>query len=121
MEAELVWAKNSFQNWEGNQCICSFYRSPNNSLNPLIQLRQSLNQLASEVTFPFIILAGDFNLLDITWSDGHGCINPSPAYGVDVNTYFLDTINDHGLKQLVCDPTRNDHILDLVLTKNQII
>ena len=68
------------------------------------------------MTFPFIILAGDFNLPGITWNDGHGCINPSPAYGVDVNTYFIDIINDHGLQQLVGDPTRNDHILDLVFT-----
>ena len=64
--------------------------------------------------FPFIILADDFNLPDITWSVGHGCINPSPAYGVDVNTYFLDIIYD--LEQLVGDPTRKDRILDLVIT-----
>jgi len=47
--------------------------------------------------------------------NGHGFINPSPANGVEVNEHFLDTINDYGMEQLVSDPTRNDHILDLVL------
>ena len=115
VDVEMVWAKIHFK---GRQpvYICSFYRPPDDSLNPLIQLRQSLNQLGSEVTFPFIILAGDFNFPNITWNNGHGLINPSPAYGVDINTHFLDIINDHGLEQLVDDPTRNNHILDLVFT-----
>ena len=114
-DAELVWAKLHFR---GRQpiYICSFYRPPDNSLNALIQLRQSLDLLSNESTVPFIILAGDFNLPDITWNDGHGLVNPSPAYGVDVNTYFLDTIDDHSLEQLVNFPTRNDHTLDLILT-----
>jgi len=61
VEAELVWARIFFR---GKQSvfICSFYRPPDNSLNPLIQLRQSLDQLISEMTFPFIILAGDISI-----------------------------------------------------------
>ena len=37
-------------------------------------------------------------------------------HGVKVNAQFLDTPNDYGMEQLVSDSTRNEHILDLVLT-----
>ena len=33
-----------------------------------------------------------------------------------LHKYFNDVINDHGLEQLVRDPTRKDNILDLLLT-----
>ena len=116
MNAELVWAKIHFKGKQPVYIRMFIFRPPDNFLSSLIQLHQSLNQLINEATFPFIILAGDFNFPDITWNDGYGSINPSPVYGSDVNRYFLDIINDHGLEQLVTDPTRNDHILDLVLT-----
>ena len=78
------------------------------------ELRDSLNKLSDHN--PGIIIAGDYNLLAIQWEEGKGCIQSSPTYGNDVNYLFIETINDSGLKQLVTEPTRNNHILNLVLT-----
>ena len=57
---------------------------------------------------------GDFNFPSIVWSDGSGQLNPCPAYSTELNSLFLDVINDAGFEQLVTSPTRNDHVLDLV-------
>ena len=64
------------------------------------------------------MLAGDFNLPDICWEDGLGCIQTSPAYSYEINNLFLDILNDFALEQQVKEPTRNTHIyiLDLVLS-----
>ena len=64
-------------------------------------------------------MAGDFNLPDIMWMEDHGTIKANiynPAYGSGINSFFLDTLNDHGLEQLLDEPTRNDHFLELVLS-----
>ena len=54
--------------------------------------------------------------LDIMWMDGHGTIKTNPTHGNKINSFLLDTLNDHGLEQLLDEPTRNDHFLDLVLS-----
>ena len=61
-------------------------------------------------------MAGGFNLPDIMWMDGHGTIKANPAYGTRINSLLLDTLNDHGLEQLLDGLTRNNHFLDLVLS-----
>jgi len=40
----------------------------------------------------------------------------NPNYGVGLNNLFLDFINDIGFDQSVNTPTRNNNILDLVLS-----
>ena len=78
--------------------ICSFHRTPNNLLEPLINLNSSLNKLFSYNTqFPTVIVAGDFNIPDIMWMDGYGTIKANPPYGT-INSFLLDTLNDHGLE-----------------------
>ena len=52
-----------------------------------------------------IILGGDFNYPDISWDDGIGYIDTNPAYGREVNTLFLELLNDFGMEQLVGEPT----------------
>ena len=54
---------------------------------------------------PNLILAGDFNLPDVEWQDGHGY----PLTMSEINTLFLDVVNDYGLEQCVQEPTREDH------------
>ena len=44
---------------------------------------------------------GDFNFPCIVWSDGSGQLNPCPAYGTELNSLFLDVINDAGFEKLV--------------------
>ena len=92
-------------------------------MEPLSNLNNSLNKLFScNTQFPTVIVAGDFNLPDIMWMDGHGTIKANPAYGTRINSFLLDTLNDHDLEQLLDEPTRNNHFLDLVLlTHSEII
>ena len=61
-DAEIIWAKIDISK-RNPIFICSFYRPPNNLLQPLIKQHKSLSELLnSNVSLPCIILAGDFNL-----------------------------------------------------------
>ena len=54
--------------------------------------------------------------------DGHGTFKANPTYRTEINSFLLDTLNDHGLELLLDEPTRNDYLLDLVLsTRPEII
>ena len=50
------------------------------------------------------------------WIDGHGSIKSDPAYGSEINSSFLDTLNDYDLEQLLDELTKNDQLLDLLLS-----
>ena len=52
----------------------------------------------------------DFNFPSIVCSDGSGQLNSCPTYGTELNSLFLDVIDDVGFEQLVTSPTRNDHV-----------
>ena len=107
-DAELVWARLQFS--RGPELyLCSYYRSPNSGTQPITQLNESLSRLYNRNVSPNLILAGDFNLPDVEWQDGHGY----PLTMSEINTLFLD-VNDYGLEQCVQEPTREDHTLDLV-------
>ena len=95
--------------------ICSFYRPPSTDSIPLTQLQMALNNLQLGHSFPNIIEAGNFNLPSIVWLDTGASIEPSPAYGRELNSLFLELIDDNGLEQLVNKPTRQGNILDIVL------
>ena len=76
-----------------------FYRPPNSDLKPLQDIQNALDAINSNN----IVLLGDFNLSDLDWSH---------------HTLLLDIVQDNFLHQLVQEPTRNQNILDLVLTNN---
>ena len=104
-DAEMIWGKLHIHNQKPLH-ICS-----------IISLKNCLSQLHTEDSenSPCLLVGGDFNFPDISWQDGYGHINPSPTYGTDTNKFFVDTINDHGLEQLISAPTRGNNILDLLL------
>ena len=52
------------------------------------------------------------------WSDTGASITPSPAYGRELNSLFLEIIDDYGLELLVYQPTRQGNILDIILTSD---
>ena len=109
-EAEMIWAK--FQVDNKVTYLCSFYRPPNTNTGPLLHLRESITQIHQSAN---IILGEDFNYPDILWDDGIGRIDTNLAYGNEVNTLFLELLNDFGMEQLVGEPTRNNNLLDLIL------
>ena len=85
--AELVWAKVSIPNTQPIY-VCSYYRSPDNNLNPILQLQISLNKLVEKsLNIPSILLMGDFNFPSIVWSDGYGLLIQLMA--VNLIMYFL--------------------------------
>ena len=115
-DTEMIWGKLHIHNQKPLH-ICSFYRPPNSSSSPIISLQNCLSQLYSEDSenSPCLLVGGDFNFPNISWQDGYANIDPSPTYGTDINQIFVDTINDHGLEQLISAPTRGNNILDLLL------
>ena len=86
-----------------------FYRPPNSNLDHLKELKKSLRH-ASQLNFDQIIICGDFNLPDIDWSTGIASSSES------LHNYFTKFVKDNYLWQLVHFPTRNNNILDLILT-----
>ena len=50
---------------------------------------------------PRIILAGDFNVPDIYREEGLGHISPSSVYGYELNSPYVETMNDYGFEQVV--------------------
>ena len=84
-------------------------------MQPILELDESIDKLIRKHQNCNFILAGDFNLPSIGWSDGQGTILPNPIYGYNLNEVFIDAINNHNLEQFVNSPTRQNHILDLVL------
>ncbi|CAB4021357.1 Hypothetical predicted protein, partial [Paramuricea clavata] len=86
-----------------------FYRPPNSNLDHLKELKKSLRH-ASQFNFDQIIICGDFNLPDIDWSTGIASSSES------LHNYFTKFVKDNYLWQLVNFPTRNNNILDLILT-----
>jgi hypothetical protein len=97
--------------------IGSYYRQPSSEdLSPLNALDESISKLTNRQSLPNIILAGDFNLPDINWMD-HS-IRDRPQYSNTLNQRVIDMSKDNCLQQMTDEPTRNDNILDLVITTN---
>ncbi len=113
--SESVWAKLQVK---GSPAVIlgAHYRPPDSNVAPISELNDSITKLSTESPNANIILGGDFNLPSISWEDNS--ISEKPQYGQEINTTFLDMVNDNGLMQKVNEPTHNDNILDLILTKN---
>ena len=86
-----------------------FYRPPGSDLAYLKEFTKFL-RLASKANFENIVIAGDFNLPNIDWSNINGTTD-SPMY-----SHFVKKIKDYFLWQVIDFPTRNNSILDLILT-----
>ena len=120
-DAEIIWAKIDISK-RNTIFICSFYRPHNILLQPLVKLHESLSKLLnSNASLQCIILAGDFNLPSIYWSDGSGQLQSNPVYGHETNSLFLDVINDCSFEQFVTSPTRGSNTLDLTFSSQSII
>ena len=60
---------------------------------------------------------GDFNLPRLNWPESLSEFKPDCSHR-QLYDFFLNTINDYNLTQVVSEPTRQDNILDLFLTTN---
>ena len=64
-----------------------------------------------------LIIVGDFNLPEVTWTASAGGTTPRLQRHSNRAVRFLDDWDTLGLRQWVCEPTRGDSVLDLVLTR----
>lgn len=86
--------------------IGAIYRPPNSDLKPLEDLRTCLSSVATTD----LLITGDFNLSGIDWTTNQ------PTKASEHHNLLSDIIQDNFLYQLVDEPTRENNILDLVLT-----
>jgi hypothetical protein len=116
---EIVWTKVHFTR---NKSIyfASYYRPPNDHLQLLEALHESLTKLyRTQKIPPNVVIAGDFNLPDINWSKQQITNNRTASK----HNKLLEIINKFGLQNMLNNPTRIDsgNILDLILTSNPSI
>ena len=88
--------------------IGAFYRPPNSDLKPLEDLRSCL----SSITTTDLLITGDFNLSEFDWTTNH------PTKSSEHHYLLSEIIQDNFLYQMVDETTRENNILDLVLTTN---
>ena len=84
----------------------------------MFELNDILTTIHESSVSPVILLAGDFNLPDLKFEDGIGYVNCNPTYGYETNSLFVEMMNNYGFEQSVTQPTRENHLLDLVLSTN---
>ena len=78
------------------------------------ELCESINKI-KRTNNEQIWLAGDFNLPDIDWD----LLNTKPrGVAPGLSKQLIEITNDFGLEQVVGEPTRINHILDLCFTSN---
>ncbi|CAB3986093.1 Hypothetical predicted protein, partial [Paramuricea clavata] len=85
----------------------------------LDELNNSLFKLSDKLNNQHVILAGDFNAPNIDWKDY------APVKASVHSDRLLEIINEHGLNQMVKEPTRSQgethNILDMIFTNNENI
>ena len=86
-----------------------FYRPPSSDCSYLSKFTKFIRK-ASRTKFDQLLIVGDFNLTNIDW--------PTMTSSSDSDLYniFTKSIKDHFLWQVVDIPTRQENLLDLVLT-----
>ncbi|XP_041483858.1 uncharacterized protein LOC121430607 [Lytechinus variegatus] len=105
---EALWCDITSQGTELDLLIGIVYRSPNNTNEQNDNLNKALYLLNKEQKD--ILIMGDFNYRDINWETMQAGSGKSEA--------FLDVIMDNLWTQHVSAPTRQESLLDLVITSN---
>jgi len=103
---EVLWVELSTRT--SKVLLGTFYRPPSSTPEYLTQLELSLACIPESYT---VILCEDFNV-HVNWSV------PSPYSPSRVASVMCDIAQDFSLQQLVPEPTRGAHTLDLLLTNN---
>ena len=108
---EMVWAEVTISNAR-KLLVCSYYRPHPDDDTSLPPLNESLNRITPN-SKSIIVVGGDFNLDHMNW-DIPSIITGRP--NPQQHKMLLDILNDHSITQVVTIPTRQDKILELILT-----
>lgn len=114
-DAELVAAEIT-SNTGKPLIVASIYRPPLNGQQGndyANSLTSAISQLCAKYPRSPIWIGGDANLPDIDWTAD--CIVGS-NYNQTINSTFLNCCHDNGLEQIIDFPTRQDNLLDILLT-----
>ena len=103
--AEIVWVKISPNPKISLLCGVA-YHPDRGGMHNMSYICESINKCDSAN----LLLLGDFNLRDISWSTMEG--------RNDISRKFIETIEDNLLTQLVDESTRGENLIDLVITGN---
>ena len=115
-DTELMWVK---LNVVGSKSLYvgACYRPKMDDMETLDAIDESLQRIGSDKNV--ILLGGDFNLPGWDWKSNQ--VRPKSPYP-GAHHRFGEVLNDHGLSQIIQEPTRENNILDLIATNrpNQI-
>ena len=119
-DCEIVWTQCQIKNRKSKSIFFASYYRPNMSdMVSLDQLNNSLFKLSDKLNNHHVIVAGDFNAPNINWKDY------APEKASVYSDRLLEIVNEHGLNQMVKEPTRSQgdthNILDMVFTNNENI
>ncbi|CAG2205559.1 unnamed protein product [Mytilus edulis] len=110
-DCEIVWCKLELI---GHKAIylSSYYNPKTSNENGYLELEKSLTR-ANNIKNALIIMAGDFNLPGWDWKTKS--LKPNTQH-TNIHHKFTDILDDHGLQQMVEEPTRESNTLDLIIT-----
>lgn len=90
-----------------------FYGPPSKIRMVLPLLLDHISEAFTAVMLQKLVLMGDFNLPDISWATLHSTASHS--------AYFLSTLKEWCMKQVVSFPTRLENTLDLILVPTAML
>ena len=106
---EMIWIETTVQ--KNNILFGACYRPPNQNVDErnsfLDGLSSTFDNLFDIMNKPFVLL-GDFNDRCHSWGRDHK--------SSELKFELVNLINNFHLSQLITEPTRNDSILDLIIT-----
>ena len=123
LTSELIFKSESSEsvfckiNIKGNKPIIigTIYRPPDKDMEISNNICRDISSLINSNKNAIFWLGRDFNLPDIDWKNESITGNNNSK---ELNSKFLETAADFGLKQLVREPTRGNSCLDLFFTSN---
>lgn len=112
-DCEITWAKLEVAG-QRDLYLCSYYNPKTSNTKSLEELEKSLN-MASKINNAFIIVGGDFNFPGWNWKQK--ILKPGTT-NTDLHYKFGEILDNNGLTQVVEESTRENNILDLIITNN---
>ena len=106
---EMLWIETKTDKHTVQFGVC--YRPPNQTAHErdLFLDRLSVTfELLTKVTKSIFVLQGDFNDQCCVWADKHE--------NSELNLDLFNLVNSYGLTQVINEPTRNESLLDLMIT-----
>lgn len=112
-DCEMVWAAVKLQGTK-KLYVCAYYRPDVSDAASLVKFEESLDRAAG-MPNAHLLIGGDLNFPGWDWPTlTLKSKSPEPT----LHRKFLSLLQDHGLEQMVMEPTREDNILDLFITNN---